>query len=130
MRASVYGARFFLPIYLKMLMTNLKPIGGNRLGVPLFSPGQIVATPAALSAMNAHGVDPMDLLRRHVCGDWGNVHPDDAAANVLALTTGTRLLSSYALDGGALDAGTRSAIVWVITGHDRELTTFLLPEDY
>jgi hypothetical protein len=111
-------------------MTNIKPTRSNSSYVPLFSPGQIVATPAALCAMKAHGVDPMDLLLRHVCGDWGNVHPDDAAANVPALTAGTRLLSSYALDTGAPNAGIRSAIVWIITGHNRELTTFLLPEDY
>ncbi len=96
---------------------------------PLFSPGQIVATPAALAAMNSHGVDPMELLLRHVCGDWGNVHPDDAMQNALAIANGTRILSSYTLDGSR-SVGTRSSEIWLITGHDRELTTFLLPEDY
>ncbi len=61
---------------------------------PAFVPlGRIVATPAALAA-----VSPPDIaaaLRRHTSGDWGEVDPDDRAANDDALQSGERLLSVY-----------------------------------
>ncbi len=41
-------------------------------GPLLFTLGQVVATPGALKVLDAHGVLPLDLLKRHVCGDWGN----------------------------------------------------------
>ena len=84
--------------------------------------GQLVATPAAIEAMGHAGQDPAPLLARHRAGDWGEVDPDDAAANDRALRDGERVLSAYALKDG-----TR---VWIITEADRSATTFLLPEDY
>jgi hypothetical protein len=45
----------------------------------------------------------------------------DAAANNAAIGDGTRLLSSYEVDGRGL---------WVITEADRSATTVLFPEDY
>ena len=48
----------------------------GSVNVPL---GRTVATPAALGA-----VSPPDIvaaLRRHAVGDWGDVTPDDRAAN-------------------------------------------------
>ncbi|MBS0349125.1 MAG: hypothetical protein JSR69_21980 [Proteobacteria bacterium] len=38
---------------------------------PKFNPGQIVATPGALAAMEAHQCSLLTLLARHVSGDWG-----------------------------------------------------------
>lgn len=40
---------------------------------PKFSLGQTVATPGALDALSAAGQTPMDLLRRHIAGDWGDL---------------------------------------------------------
>ncbi len=40
---------------------------------PLFDPGQIVATPAALALLTNHGVSPTDLITRHLSGDFGDV---------------------------------------------------------
>ena len=48
---------------------------------PRFAPGQIVATPGALSLLEQHGVSPDTILRRHLAGDWGCVCSDDAALN-------------------------------------------------
>jgi hypothetical protein len=62
------------------------------------------------------------VLARHVSGDWGELPVEDIAANELALLTGKRLLSSYALPGDGK--------VWVITEADRSSTTILLPNEY
>lgn len=88
---------------------------------PLFQMGQIVATPAVADHFAAHGVSPMDYLSRHVCGDWGDVPPEDAAANQASIELGTRILSSYKV---------ASEVVWVITEADRSSTTLLFPSEY
>lgn len=88
----------------------------------LFSLGDLVATPSALNALEKNGIVPMRLISRHMRGDWGDVPPDDAAANTDALRIGARLLSSYTLPDRAR--------VWIITEADRSATTLLLPEEY
>jgi len=62
---------------------------------PLFSLGQLVATPGALAALAKAGQTPLDFLTRHVCGDWGDIDKDDCKENELGLKRGFRLLSSY-----------------------------------
>lgn len=89
---------------------------------PLFSLGQVLATPGALANLQQLGMSPLTLIQRHVHGDWGCVPIDDAEQNHLALRNGARLLSSY-----QLAANTR---LWVITEADRSATTLLLPEEY
>ena len=91
--------------------------------VALFSPGRVVATPGALEALEDTGTDALDLLRRHVAGDWGEVPPEDARENERSLKHGWRVLSSYPVG----DAGER---VWVITEADRSSTCILLPSEY
>ena len=44
-----------------------------------FPLGQVVATPGALDLLDRTGTNAMDLLQRHQRGDWGSVHPEDAA---------------------------------------------------
>lgn len=88
---------------------------------PLFSLGRILGTPAALAAMQDNGIDGLQLLGRHVTGDWGDVCAEDAQANDRAVAQGTRLLSAYDFPGGS---------IWIITEADRSATTILLPEDY
>lgn len=95
--------------------------------VPKFSPGQCLATPVALEALNAAGEAPDTYLDRHTCGDWGEVCPEDRQANEDALLSGDRLLSVYHLSTGDK--------VWIITEAvgqlgKREVTTILLPEEY
>jgi hypothetical protein len=63
-----------------------------------------------------------ELLRRHQCGDWGDVVAADAESNEQALRHGLRVLSSYRLSGAGK--------VWVITEADRSATTILLPSEY
>lgn len=88
---------------------------------PLFSMGQVVAAPAVADHFAVHGINPMDYLTRHACGDWGDVPPEDAAANQVSIERGTRILSSYKV---------ASATVWVITEADRSSTTLLFPSEY
>ena len=89
---------------------------------PLFPLGQVVATPHALDVLRDHGVTPLELLQRHVVGDWGELCAEDVQANREALQEGDRLFSSYPVADGVK--------VWVITEADRSATTLLLPVDY
>jgi hypothetical protein len=62
---------------------------------------QIVITSGAdhelrdqMSAEEVH-VGILEILRRHIGGDWGDVCAQDAKENQKALKTGARILSSY-----------------------------------
>lgn len=87
-----------------------------------FSPGQVVATPAALEAFRASGESPLPYLERHLAGDWGELDENDVRENELSLQHGWRILSAYKLGTGVR--------VWIITEADRSVTTFLLPGEY
>jgi len=89
---------------------------------PKFPLGQIVATPGALTALAVNNHEPIEFLRRHVVGDWGELDASDRAENELSLRQGFRLLSAYRLKDG-----TR---LWIITEADRSVTTLLLPSEY
>lgn len=89
--------------------------------VPLFELGQIVATPAALQAIESGGITPLELLQRHVAGDFGDLCVVDVAANFQAIERGLRILSRYAVAGEAL---------YVITEADRTSTCILLVGEY
>ena len=86
-----------------------------------FPLGHVVATPGALEAVRANGVDVLALVRRHASGDWGAVCAGDARANDHAVGAGARVLSAYDTAGGRL---------WIITEADRSATTVLLPSEY
>jgi hypothetical protein len=45
--------------------------------------------------MEDAGINPAALLRGHVSGDWGDIHPEDDGLNEEALETGARILSVY-----------------------------------
>ena len=87
-----------------------------------FPMGRIVATPAALAALEEAGQAPIDLLRRHAVSDWGDLDEHDRQENEFSLRRGFRLLSAYTLSNG-----TR---IWIITEADRSATTLLLPSEY
>ena len=89
--------------------------------------GRVVATPAALQAVEESGQTPASFLNRHASGDWGEVDAEDWQLNDQALVDGSRLLSSYrTLKGKKL---------WIITeaadDHGNQAaTTILVPEEY
>lgn len=94
---------------------------------PLFSLGQVVATPGALDALDKAGQAPSEFLDRHVHGDFGDLEKEDIEANQESLKDGSRILSSYRT--------TLNEKVWIITeasdeGGHRAATTLLLPEEY
>jgi hypothetical protein len=89
---------------------------------PLFSLGQLLATPAALRLLANHGIQPITLLQRHSGGDWGDLDEHDRHQNHFALRAGLRILSSYRISD--------TDKVWIITEADRSCTTILLPEEY
>ena len=87
-----------------------------------FPMGQIVATPAALQAIQDAQQTPFEILSRHQQGDFGEIGKEDWDANEEALKEGKRLLSAYR---------TRQNVrIWVITEWDRSVTTILLPDEY
>ena len=88
----------------------------------MFPLGEMVMTTQALHALDTANTSAITLLRRHQCGDWGEIGVEDRAENEEALKIGNRLMSVYTLRTGVT--------VWVITEWDRSVTTVLLPEDY
>jgi hypothetical protein len=91
-------------------------------GVQKFPLGQIVATPGALELLEAAGKEPIEFIRQHACGDWGDIDEHDRLVNEHALLHCGRLLSSYIIAG--------EERLWVISEQDRSSTTLLRPEEY
>ncbi len=88
-------------------------------GTPRFPLGRIIYSGAATLRLRTEEV--LTALSRHGQGDWGDLLPEDAIANDLALEKGGRLFSAY---GSGRDR------FWIITDAARSLTTVLLPDDY
>ncbi|MDQ2843043.1 MAG: type I restriction endonuclease subunit M [Acidobacteriota bacterium] len=95
---------------------------------PLFSLGQIVATRGVLASCTRSLMT--ESLFRHQRGDWGVVDPEDRQVNDDAVTSGGRILSAYAIDPARPSKGFGDNTLWIITEHDRSITTLLLPDEY
>lgn len=111
----------------------------------LIDPGRVVATPAALAALEAVDDNAATYVGRHVRGDWGTTGTWDATE----VTERERLYGAMATDDGAklnrlsveMDNGSRIISTYTLadgeelmvitegTGADR-VTTVLLPRDY
>ena len=94
---------------------------------PLFRPGQVLATPGALEALERAGQGAWEFLAHHIQGQWGELSDEDRRLNDEALKDGSRILSSYVLNSGVK--------VWIITeatddNGNRAATTILLPDEY
>ncbi len=94
--------------------------GGLVVPAMKFSLGQIVITRGAQAAIPNDEV--LAALKRHAAGDWGKLDSEDWAANEQALRTGGRLLSVY--------FSAANVKFYLITEHDRSVTTILLPSEY
>ena len=105
-----------------VLRDNGQSEGEGSRPQPLFALGRVLSTPGALEAFAEAEQDPLELLGRHVTGDWGEVPDEDKEENDFSVEKKLRILSAYALPTGAK--------VWVITEADRSATTFLLPSEY
>lgn len=96
----------------------------------LFPLGRLLATLGALTVMERLGIDAVDIIGRHVTGDWGDIDPGDRGLNEQAVREGSRILSVY----GTQDATTDDRL-WVITEAvddqgRRAATTILRPDEY
>lgn len=91
-----------------------------------FEPGPLVITSGAKDACNAQGADPLELLARHIEGDWGQVCQEDAEQNERWADSGGMIMSEFKLPN--------EEKIWVISdpfnGVERTATTLLLPEEY
>ena len=99
--------------------------GSNRLEevsetVEKFSTGTIVITQGASTQIPFEEV--LCGLFRHIFGDWGDLETIGWEENEFALANGLRLLSRYRTECGL--------VFWIITEHDRSVTTILLPIEY
>jgi len=94
---------------------------------PLFELGQVVATPAALTAIEDSGDETGDFLTRHAFGDWGSVFDEERERNNAAVKTGGQLVSEYRTGNGVkIRLITAAADA---SGH-RPTTTILLPAEH
>jgi hypothetical protein len=86
--------------------------------------GQVVAT-RSVSEWSGESITRtlavIEVVERHGRGDWGVVDDVDASTNDRAAACGDRVVSAYDVHGKRL---------WVITEHDRSVTTVLFPEEY
>ena len=86
-----------------------------------FEMGEIVITPDADFSLAVRGRHPVQLLARHVEGNWGNIHEHDKEENEQSADQGGRIFSAYDIEDGRF---------YVVTECDRSVTTILLPHEY
>ena len=82
---------------------------------PLFHPGKLLVSHAALAALRANSVPVTSVVLCHIAGDWGIVSDDDKRQNDVSIATGLRLISIYRLQD--------QTRILVITEWDRSNTT-------
>ncbi|RZI40516.1 hypothetical protein EGT07_23020 [Herbaspirillum sp. HC18] len=66
--------------------------------------------------------DPIYFVMRHASGDWGEVCASDKRLNDESIKHGNRILSRYQLSDGEN--------IYIITEHDRSVTTIMLRDEY
>ena len=101
--------------------TVARPQAATTYDTPLFTLGQCVATLGVDNMICTGDLNPHALLRRHQCGDWGEMDLVDRIRNDRALGDRSRLMSVYKV---GLET------IWVITDADWATTTLLLPSEY
>src|SRR4051812_37339341 len=78
----------------KFIRAQLLPASQQRPSAkPLFSLGDVVATPGALEVLSAGSLEPLQFILRHVTGDWDEMDRNDQLANIEALVDGGRIFS-------------------------------------
>ena len=88
-------------------------------------------SPAAASALQALDVNPLQLLNRHLCGDWGEASPVDVRQNELGVRMGLRITSTYVLPAGTDAYGApKTVTVVILTRADRRATLVQLQGEH
>jgi len=90
---------------------------------PLFPLGQVVATPAALDALQSAGDDVTAYLVKHLTLDPGDLCKEDVKENWFSVEHGFRILSAFTTSDG-------KAELYIITEADRSSTCVLLRSEY
>lgn len=90
------------------------------MSVQKFALGRVVITAHAKDVL--HPEDIPLCLNRHATGDWGDLDEHDRNENEISLLQDCRLFSVY--------HDRANTKFYIITEHDRSVTTILLPEDY
>ena len=88
---------------------------------PRFELGKTFATSGVTRWAEKNEIDLTRLLRRHHCGDWGDLDGEDKTANEDALQDGTRIFSAYKVSDRK---------IYIVTEHDRSMTTVMLATEY
>jgi hypothetical protein len=88
----------------------------------LFRLGKLVATPAALKALDKSATRIETILAQHCTQHWGDICKEDRQENDKALRTNSRIFSVYNIPFGVR--------LFVITEADRSATTVLLESEY
>ena len=91
----------------------------------LFTPGMVVSTPGANTALERNEKGSFGLIVRHISGEWGSLDPEDAEMQRESLkpeNQDEQIMSIHDLDDGTK--------LWIITEWNRSVTTLLLPEEY
>ena len=89
-------------------------------GQPLFPLGKFMITRGV--ADGEFILDELlNLLHRHVTGDFGEIDEEDRQENLLSIREGFRIMSAYTINDTKL---------WILTEADRRVTTILRPEEY
>lgn len=89
-----------------------------------FSLGQLVMTKGVHSKIKDDvdfAVGVLDAFERYQRCDWGDLCDEDKAENEKALTDGERIFALYTIG---------SEKIYIITEHDRSVTTLLFPYEY
>ena len=92
--------------------------GENPSPAARFDLGKVVCTGNATLRLRTEEV--LTALRRHANGDWGDLFPEDAIANEVALKQGGRLFSAYGFGHDRF---------WLITDFELSVTAVLMPDD-
>ena len=85
-----------------------------------FRPGTVYVTRAVSEMLSQQRL--LQLLQRHIHGDWGDTCQNDRIANERAICNGDRIVSWYQLSG--------KTRVLIITEADRSATTIMLSDEY
>lgn len=100
-----------------------------NLVIDKFNPGRLVIT----RGINSRIADDINFtkfvlksIRRHLKCDWGDLCQEDKECNELALSEKEypgRIFSAYEFNG-------KTDRIYIITEHDRSVTTIMFPSEY
>ena len=89
-----------------------------------FKLGKLVMTRGVHSKIKEDvdfAIGVLDAFERYQRCDWGDLCEEDKTENEQALKNGNRIFAVYNIGNEK---------IWIITEHDRSVTTILFPDEY